>query len=138
MVAFEKIAWLEVCLAGSSIVLASALFPWLGNGAIGAFGILGGLGLSVLFIRNRGKKAIIDERDVEIQRSALLRGMMTSWFFSFFLLLGIILWAENSQTASVSSVLLSWVLWVQFALCYLVKGASTLMTYRKQNRATSA
>ena len=137
MVALQKVAWLEVCVAGTSIVLASALIPWLGHGATGAFGILGGLGLSAVFLRGKANEIVIDERDQEIERLSRSRGIFVAWLFSYFVLLGLILWAWKTQQPTISTLLLTWVMWLQFALCYLVKGTSTLMTYRKQNSATS-
>ena len=54
MSAMEKVAWFELLVSLTALVAVTALYPWLGNGATGAFGLLGLLGGCYWFLRPRG------------------------------------------------------------------------------------
>ena len=41
MNALEKVAWTELLVSVTTLVVVTALYPWFGDGATGAFGLLG-------------------------------------------------------------------------------------------------
>lgn len=135
MSAMEKVAWTEMVVSVAAVALATALVPWLGDGATGAFGLLGLLGLSVVFIRRRGNRVVVDERDREIEARATKIGVMIAWNSLFLALIAATMWANYSQTNSVSTRFLNWLIWIQFALCYGAKGLTAIVMYRRQQRA---
>lgn len=135
MNAMEKVAWTELLVAVSAVVAATLLFPWFGTRASGAFGLLGLLVLSVFFVRGRGNRVLIDERDREIERRATRVGVGTAWMVLFTALIAATLWASYSQAHAVSTALLNWLIWIQFAVCYGVKGLAAVLMYRRQHAA---
>lgn len=136
MVAMEKVAWIELTVALVTIVLVTVLLPWLGAGAVGAFGLLGLMALGLWFVRDREQRVVIDERDREIERWATRRGIEAAWITLLVSLIVIVVWAGYNGETVVSISLLTWLVWVQFALCYGVKGLTTLLHYRRGRRAT--
>ena len=70
MNAMEKVARTELVGLGRAVALATALIPWLGTASAAAFGLLGLLGLTIVFVRRRGNQVVVDERDREIDRRA--------------------------------------------------------------------
>jgi uncharacterized membrane protein len=136
MNAMEKAAWMELVVSIAAIALATALVPWLHDGATGAFGLLGLMGLSFLFVRPRRNQIVVDERDREIDRRATRIGVAVAWMTLFTALIAATLWANYSGTNSVSTRFLNWLLWSQFALCYGTKGLIAVVSYRRQQVAT--
>ena len=122
MNAMEKVAWTELIVALGTVVVVTAIYPWLGSGATGAFGLLGLLVCSLWFVKRRGKEVIVDERDREIERKATRRGVEAAWMALFLALIVIVLWSSYFNNKIVATGLLTWLIWVQFAICYAVKG----------------
>jgi hypothetical protein len=135
MSALEKAAWVELVVSVAAVALATALFPWLRDGASGSFGLLGLLGLSYFFVRPRRNQVVIDERDREIDRRATRIGVSVAWMTLFTALIAATQWANHSGTHAVSTRVLNWLLWVQFALCYGTKGLVAVVLYRRQQVA---
>jgi uncharacterized membrane protein len=135
MNAMEKVAWTELVVSVSAVGVATLLIPWLGNGATGAFGLLGFLGLCVVFVRRRGNRVVVDERDREIEAHATRIGVGVAWMTLFTALIVATLWANYSHANAVSTGFLNWLLWVQFATCYGIKGLVAVLMYRRQQRA---
>jgi hypothetical protein len=135
MNAMQKVAWTELVASVAALVAASLLIPWLGPGATGAFGLLGLIGLSVVFVRRRGDRVVVDERDREIERTATRIGVGAAWMILFTVLIAATFWASYSRTNAVSTVFLNWLIWIQFAICYGLKGLVALVMYRSQERA---
>ncbi|MBI1346130.1 hypothetical protein GC163_07555 [bacterium] len=136
MSAMEKMAWSEVVISGTATLCALALLPWLGPGAAGAFGLLGLLPCGSWFLRRRGTAVITDERDHDNEKRATFLGILTAWQVTFMSLIAMVLWTV-SQNRDIPAAWLNWLIWVQFALCYLVKGCAFLLINRRQHRATA-
>lgn len=130
MNAMQKVAWWEFAVSIVTIAFVSLLYPVLGNGATGAFGLFGFLALSRLFLRKRNEESIIDERDRNIEQKAIKWGISAAWQFTFLALMGIVLWNNSLGRQSVSLTFLNWLIWLQFAVCYCVKGLVGILSYR--------
>jgi hypothetical protein len=135
MNAMEKVAWTEFLVSVVAIAAVTLLVPWLGRGALGAFGLLGFLGLTPLFLRKRGDRVVIDERDQEIQRKAIVLGVNSAWMMLSMTLIAAVLWSAHSHATGVSTGFLTWLIWVQFAVCYGIKGLVAVILYRRQHAA---
>ena len=136
MTAMEKVAWTELLVSVVTVAVVSALFPWLGSGAHVAFALLGLLVCSLWFVRRRGQTVVIDERDREIERRATQLGVEAAWMALFLALIGIVFWSSYFNDKVVATRLLTWLIWIQFAICYGVKGLVGVLMYREQSRAS--
>ena len=136
MTAMEKVAWTELLVSVTTIAIVTALIPWLGNSAMGAFGLLGLLVCGLWFIKGRGNSVVIDERDREIERQSTRRGIESAWMLLFLALIAIVLWSSYANGKVVPTWMLTWLIWLQFATCYGVKGFVAVLAYRRQGRAT--
>ncbi len=134
MNAVEKVAWTELIVSVMATLVVMVLYPWMGNAALGGFGLLGLLGITPLFLRRRGNQVVRDERDLEIEKLASWFGFGTAWILLMLSMTAITLWYMR-QERDVPTSLLSALLWGQFALCYAVKGGTALIQYRGMNRA---
>ena len=134
MNATQKLARMELLISLTAILGALFVFPWLGDRAMGMFGVLGFLGLTPLFLMKRKGKVVTDERDQNIQLRAQLLGFGAAWM-SLVLTLVALTAFVNLDVANVPKSTLSFALWVSFALCYAVKGGATLFMYRPSNHA---
>ena len=135
MTAMEKVAWTELIVSLATLVIATALIPWLGNSASGAFGLLGLIVCGLWFVRGRGRTVIIDERDREIEQIATRRGVETAWMVLFLALIAIVFWSSYANEGVVATWMLTWLVWLQFAVCYCVKGFLAVLAYRRQSHA---
>lgn len=135
MNALEKAAWVELVVSVAAVALAAALFPWLHDGAAGAFGLLGLMGLSYFFLHPRRNRVLVDERDREIDRRAIRMGVGVAWMTLFTALIAATMWANYSGTHAVSTRFLTWLIWLQFAICYAIKGLVAIVSYRRQKIA---
>jgi hypothetical protein len=135
MNAMQKVAWAELMISVAAVIAATLLIPWLGPRATGAFGLLGLLGFSILFLQRRGNRVVVDERDWAIERKATGIGVGTAWMTLFTTLIAATLWANYSHAGAVSTEFLNWLIWVQFAICYGTKGLLAVVMYRKQQHA---
>jgi hypothetical protein len=135
MNAMEKVAWTELVVSFTAVAVATLLFPWLGHGATGAFALLGLLGVSIVFLRRRGDRVTVDERDRAIDRKATSLGVSSAWMTLFTALIAATLWSNYSRTFAVSTGFLNWLIWVQFAICYGIKGLAGVVMYRRRQHA---
>ena len=135
MTAMEKVAWTELLVCVLTVVIVTALYPWLGNGATGAFGLLGFLVCGIFFIKGHRKTVVIDERDREIERHSTRRGIEAAWMATFLTLIAFVLWSSSSNDSVVPTGMLNWLVWFQFAICYGVKGFVAVRLYRRQQSA---
>ena len=83
MNAMEKVAWTEMGVSVAAVVLASLLIPWGSQAATSAFALLGLIGFTGAFLRRRGNRVVVDERDREIARRATSIGVGTAWMSLF-------------------------------------------------------
>jgi hypothetical protein len=136
MNAMEKVAWTELVVSVAATVLASLLIPWLGSqAAASGFALLGLIGLSGALLRRRGNRVVVDERDREIARRATSIGVGTAWMSLFMTLIAATMWSSYTQTHSVSTAFLNWLIWIQFAICYGTQGLVMVVMYRRQQHA---
>ncbi len=134
MNAFEKACWWELAVVVITLSLVTILFPWWGNASMAAFGLLGLLAVAAYFVRRRGDRVVVDERDQEIGKITIHLGVHVAWMFLF---TGIILLVVTDPGGgAVSKSVLSWMIWIQFALCYLVKSVAGVYLSRKDRHAT--
>lgn len=135
MNALEKVAWTELSLSVAAVCLAMLLVPWLGNGALGAFGILGFIAFGMWFLRKREAQVIVDERDQQISLRATQIGITAAWMMTFMSLIVIVVWKGMREEVTMPTMVVHWLLWIQFAVCYGVKGLVGVLSYRRQRRA---
>jgi hypothetical protein len=131
----EKVAWTELLVSAAALATAAALIPWLGNAASGAFALLGLLVCGIWFLRRRGPGVVVDERDREIERRATTIGVEAAWMTTFLALIVLGMGAQFYNEGVVATRYLTWLTWIQFAICYGVKGLVGVMSYRSQRRA---
>ena len=131
--AMEKVAWTEFLVSATAITLVLILLPFLGDRSTAAFGFLGFAGFSVWFVRERKKKLIIDERDVEIERNATKRGVESAWMFLVLALIVLVLSGGSGEHPGfIAKGTLNWLVWIQFAIYLGVKGLVAVISYRRQ------
>ncbi|MFO1096262.1 MAG: hypothetical protein U0992_23595 [Planctomycetaceae bacterium] len=135
MTAMERVAWTEVLVSLGAIVAVACLYPWLGSGAAGAFGLLGLIGFAAMFLRRGGPHVVVDERDRAIDERSRLWGVGAAWMCLFGVLIAVTMWSGFTQRNAVSTAFLNWLIWSDFALCYFVKGLTSLIAYRRQTHA---
>ena len=135
MNAMEKVAWTELIVSVAAVAAAAALIPWLGNRASSAFALLGLIVCSLWFLRTRGPRVVVDERDREIERRATKFGVEAAWMATFLALIALVLWSSLYNQGVVATRVLTWLVWIQFAICYGVKGLVGVMSYRRQRHA---
>ena len=135
MNAMEKVAWTELGVSVAAVVLASLLIPWGSQTATSAFALLGLIGFTGVFLRRRGNRVVVDERDREIALRATSIGVGTAWMSLFMTLIAATMWSGYTQTYSVSTAFLNWLIWIQFAICYGTQGLVMVVLYRRQQHA---
>jgi uncharacterized membrane protein len=135
MNAMQKVAWTELIVSVAAVVVVSLLFPFIGSRATGAFAILGLVALGALFLRRRGDRVVVDERDRQIERRATSIAVNTTWLSLVAALAVANLWSNYVEIHAVSSGFLNWLIWIQFAVCYGIKGLAGVVLYQRQEHA---
>jgi uncharacterized membrane protein len=135
MNAMEKVAWTELLVSVVAVAVVTLLFPWLGSRATSGFAVLALIAVSGVFLRRRGNRIVVDERDREIARRATSIGVGTAWMTLSTALAAASLWANFSQIHTVSTEFLNWLIWIQFAICYGTQGLVAVVMYRRQQHA---
>ena len=134
MSALEKSAWSELVVVLLAVVAVAVCLPWMGFQASNWFGLLGLLPIGMYFLRKRGERIVVDERDREIERRSLSFGVKVAWMGTFLALITIVMW-YGGEDATVPTRYLTWIIWVQFAVCYGLKAVATIFAYRGQHSA---
>ncbi len=135
MNALQKVAWTELIVSGVAFAVVLALYPWLGERAISAFALLGFLAIGLLFKVRRGDRIVSDERDRRIELLAKSWGFGTGWTLMVLSLIAIAMWhGYHKQAIPVKPIIA--LIWIQFAVCYAVKGVASLYFYRGGGRAS--
>ena len=134
MNAMEKVAWTEIAVSLVAIVCAIATYPWLGNSAIGWFGLLGLVVFGMAFLRKRGDNVLTDERDTAIEKEASDQAVRFVWMTSLLTLVVFVL-VFSSRDTSVPTGYLNWLIWIQVALYFLAKGTVAIRAYRGARHA---
>ena len=135
MNAMQKVAWTELGISMVAVAVVAVLFPFLGSRATYAFALLGLVALSVVFLRRRGDRVVVDERDREIEKRATRIAVNISWMTLITVLAVANLWSNYSEIHAVSSKFLNWLIWSQFALVYGIKGLAAVVLYQRQQHA---
>lgn len=128
----EKLAWTELIVSLTTLVIVCLLVPFLGDRASGAFGLLAFLVAGMWFVRKQGNKIVKDERDREIEVRANLLGIGSAWMLLLLALIGLVLWSSSSNDSQVPTSYLNWLVWIQFALWAAVRGLVGILSYRAQ------
>ena len=89
MSAMQQFAWFSLAVIALTLVAVLALFPFLGKGALGGFGVLGFIGFGALFFRKKPGQVLTDERDHLIQRRSWV--LAYSLFWVVFVLAAVVL-----------------------------------------------
>jgi len=128
MSAWQRLAWFNLAVVTSTIVLVVALIPVLGpTRAQGGFGVLGLLGFAPFF-HHRGNKVLEDERDQMIRCRSSVIAFWVFWLA--FVAAGMSLPARYGWYGSVPvSVVLSGI-WYGVMLVVGVMAVTTLIMYR--------
>lgn len=135
--ALEKVAWLELLVSTTTIIVVMILLPFLGHGASSGFALLGAVVFAYWFVRKRRTKMIVDERDLEIELHSVKRGVEAAWMFLLLGLIIIVLLPQSGdQNEFVTKTTLNWLIWIQFAIYIGVKGFVGVISYRKQAYAS--
>lgn len=135
MNAMEKAAWMELSVSVVAVAVATGLSPWLGSRATGAFALMALVVLAYVFIRPRGNRIVVDERDREIAGRATSIGVGTAWMTLLIVVALATTWASYSGVHAVGTTFLNWLVWVQFALCFGIRGLAAIVMYRRQRHA---
>ncbi|MBX3413462.1 MAG: hypothetical protein KF708_12300 [Pirellulales bacterium] len=131
----EKAAWMQLIVCLAAIAVVTLLLPWLGHRATAGFALLALVTLSAVFYRRRGNRIVVDERDMEIERRATSVAVGTTWVGLITVLASAGMWSNYSGVHSVSTVLLNWLIWLQFVACFGIKAIASIVLYRSQQHA---
>ncbi len=75
----QKAALFNLSIVLSALATVLALYPFLGRGAAGGFGLLGFLGFGPLFYRQHPGQVVADERDQLINRRSIIIAYSVFW-----------------------------------------------------------
>lgn len=135
MNAMEKVAWTNLLVSAGAVVVAALAVPWLGAGASGFFALLALIPLGALFLRQRGSQVIVDERDREIDRKAGAFAVAASWMLLLFGLIAVSMWGSQMPDHAVPTAVLTWLIWIQCATCFGMRGLAAIVLYRRPHAA---
>jgi hypothetical protein len=124
MLPAQKQAWYTLAVVGVTVIVVAALAP-LGRGALGGCGILGLTGLGPLFYRKKGGRVLTDERDVMIQRRAVVIAYTVFWLV--FIAAGVLV--QFVFPESIPSWLVGASIWGAFMLFLAVFSIAILVQY---------
>ena len=136
MSAMEKVAWTEILVSVGAVLTVAVIVPFLGNAATSAFALLALVVCGAWFIRGSRKQTHVDERDREIERHSKQRAVESAWWFLVLALIAIIFWPSTGTDDDVLREVINWLIWIQFAIFLFVKGLVSIISYRKQRRAS--
>ncbi len=135
MNAMEKVAWTNLIVSAGAVVVATATAPWLGAAATSFFALLALTPLGMVFLRQRGSRVVVDERDREIDRQAGRFAVATSWMLLVMVLIAVTMWGSYTQEHAVPTAVLNWLIWIQFAMCFGMRGLAAIVLYRRPHAA---
>jgi hypothetical protein len=135
MNAMEKVAWTNLLVSAAAAVLVTAMAPWLGASATGFFALLALIPLSAVFLRQQGARVVVDERDREIDRRAGQFAVSASWMSLLVGLIGVAIWGGTTPDHAVPTAVLNWLIWIQAATCFGMRGLAAVVLYRRPHAA---
>jgi hypothetical protein len=127
MNASQKEAWFNLVVVLSALVMATALVPFLGKGAMGGFGLLGFLGLGPVFFRKRQGAVVLDERDTQIRLRSQFCAHLVFWLL--FVLAAMTAPAVYGWDGSVPVALVMTSVWCGWVVLVGVMSLATLIQY---------
>ncbi len=131
MGAVQKHAWFNLGVVGLTLLVVIMLIPVLGmKRAQGGMGLLGLMGLGVLFYRGRPGRAVTDERDVAIRCRSLTVAYSAFWVV-FVLTCALGAPALYGSRGSIPVQVVQSGVWVAFILVTIVDALITLLLYRR-------
>ena len=133
MNAMEKVAWTNLLVSLAAVGIATALSPWLGGAATRFFALLALIPLGVIFLRQRGARVVVDERDREIDRRAGIIAVGATWMLLVTTLAVATVWSNYTKDHAISTVFLNWLIWIQFATYFGMRGLAAVVLYRRQH-----
>lgn len=123
----QKAALFNLIIVVLTLVTVLALYPFLGRGAAGGFGLSGLLGFSPLFFRRRRGQVLADERDQLIQRRSTIIGYSVFWLaFVASAMLALVFYGGNG---AVPVLVLVNAVWLGLLLFIGVQAVATLAQY---------
>jgi hypothetical protein len=129
----QRVAWLNLIVAGLAVLVYFALLPILGPWrAMGAFGLLGFSGVAaLLYLREMWSgRVVVDERDQLISMKAIVVAKQLLWVsLVVAFLVGLLAYGEHG---AISIQVLSMVLWWGFCGFLLVQSIVVLALYARQ------
>jgi hypothetical protein len=130
----QKVAWFNLAVLAASVAAYLVLLPFLGPGpALGAFGICGLWGLTVLFYRRRKGEVLIDERDALISARAQLAGLWIfweCWIAACMITWGVLRYLKHQETVAVD--ILPQMVGGGMIVFVLVHSVATLLQYARR------
>ncbi len=128
MNATQKEAWFNLIVVFTALLCAALLLPFLGKGAVGAFGLVGLLGFSPVFFLRRGS-VVLDERDTQIRLRSQFCAHLVFWLL--FVLAAMLAPVVYGWNGSVPVVL---VMASVFCGMIVISGVSSLATLIQYGR----
>jgi hypothetical protein len=124
----QKEALFFLVVIALSLATVVVLYPFLGRGAVGGFGILGFLGLGPLFSywRHRGQ-VMTDERDQLIRRRSTIFAFSVFWLA--FLASAMLAWAVYGGDGAVPVMTVMYAVWCSVILFVGTHAIATLVQY---------
>ena len=127
MNASQKEARFNLVVVLSALIMAAALVPFLGKGAMGGFGLLGFLGLSPVFFRKQHGAVVLDERDTQIRLRSQFCAHLVFWLL--FVLAAMTAPAVYGWNGSVPVALVMASVWCGWIVLVGVMSLATLIQY---------
>lgn len=123
----QKHACFNLIIVVLTLLAVMLLYPFLGQGALGGFGILGFLGLGPFFFRKKPGQVVMDERDQLIQQRSLVLAYTVFWLA--FIAAGVLAPLYYGAAGGVPTVVVSCAVWVGLMLFLAVQSLATLVQY---------
>lgn len=133
----QKVAWYELAVTGATLVMVGGLWPLLGRGAMGGFGLLGFLGFSPLFLTRARRRGEVtwDEHEQQIFTRAFQFAFPIFWLFLTAACLGPFYLKHMRGTISIH--VLPAILLGSILVLNLAKAIAILVQYRLEARGES-
>jgi hypothetical protein len=123
----QKEALFNLTIVAVTLAMVLALYPFLGRGATGGFGMLGLLGFGGLFYRKHRGQVIADERDQLIRRRSTIFAYTIFWLV--FVASSMLAWAVYGGNGAVPVPLLMNAVWLGLMLVVGMHAIATLVQY---------
>jgi hypothetical protein len=129
----QKVAWFNLGVIAATVLAYAALVPVLGAArALGAFGLCGAWGFSILFYRRRGGQVVTDEREQLIAARSQLAALWTFW--EAFVAACMVTWAVVRYRYDRSEVpvdVLPWLVLGGLVVYQVTQAAAVLVQHRR-------